>query len=93
MRKILATVLIASLLSAVSVAPAFAHKIHYPKGVVVLNPLLPVAAAVAFPAVIVANAAVPVPVGYGYAAPVAYSAPYYLPGPHYRGYRVYGRGW
>lgn len=89
MRKILAALIIAGLLSAVSVAPAFAHKIHYPKGVVVLNPLLPAATVVAVPAAIVANAAVPVPVY----APVAYSAPFCVPGPYYRGYRVYKRGW
>ena len=89
MKKILAALMIAGLLSAVSVAPAFAHKIHYPKGVIVLNPLLPVAASLAVPAAIVANAAGPVPVY----APVSYSAPYYVPGPYYRGYRVYRRGW
>jgi hypothetical protein len=83
MRKILATLIIASLLSATTVAPSFA-------GGYECNPFWPVAAALTTAAIIgsVANAAAPSPVVYGYGAPpatVVYTRPaaYYAPRPYY----------
>jgi hypothetical protein len=85
MRKIVVTLIVASLLSATTAAPVFAHGWdgypHVRGGI--FNPLWPVAAALAIPAAIVgtvANIAVPEPV---YAPPPApvYSGPatYYAP--------------
>jgi hypothetical protein len=86
MRKIVTTLIIAGLLSATSVAPAFADG-YYNGRVDVFNPLWPVAAALSIPAAIVgAVANLPVPVVYGYPAPVVYSNPYYQPGPYYAPY-------
>ena len=90
MRKMISTLIIASLVSATSVAPAYADGWRGHHGGV-FNPLWPVAVALSIPAAIigtVANAVTPVPVGYGYAAPpapVAYSGypTYYAPGAYY----------
>jgi hypothetical protein len=99
MRKIIATLIIASLFSATSAAPVFADgwRGHYNGGVGVFNPFWPVDVALSIPAAIigtVANAVVPAQVGYGYAAPpapVVYSGPatYYAPGPYYAPRVVY----
>jgi len=90
MRKITVTLLIASLLSASSVAPSFAGGYYYGGGYG-CNPLWPVAAALTTAAIIgsVVNASAPAQGGYGYAAPpprtVVYSRPatYYVPGTYY----------
>jgi hypothetical protein len=101
MRKIVVTLIVASLLSATSVAPVFADGwggYYHGRGGV-FNPFWPITAALAIPAAIVgsvASLAVPPPVGYGYAAPPVAVAPpvyprpvtYYAPGPYY-GPRVY----
>jgi len=90
MKKILVTLIIGSLLTAATAAPVFANGWdghHHLRGGI-FNPLWPVAVALSIPAAVVgtvANLAVPVPVGYGYAAPVqvapqVYSEPaYYAP--------------
>jgi hypothetical protein len=89
MRKIVVTIIVASLLSATTAAPVFAHGWdgypHVRGGI--FNPFWPVAAALAIPAAIVgtvANIAVPEPVYYPPPEPV-YSGPatYYAPGSFY----------
>ncbi len=95
MRKIVATLVVATLLSATASAPAFAdgwggHYHGRGGGVDPFWPITwPIAAALAIPAAIVgtaAHVAMP-PAGYGYAAPPApvYSRPatYYAPEPTY----------
>jgi hypothetical protein len=91
MKKIVVTLIAATLLSATTAAPVFAHG-YYGRGGVVIDPLWPVAAALAIPAAIlgtVANAITPAPVYVAPPAPV-YSGPatYYAPRPYYRP-RVY----
>jgi hypothetical protein len=74
MRKIVVTLIVASLLSATTAPPVFAngwggHSHGWHGGV---NIFWPIAAALTIPAAIigtVANLAVPPPLGYGYAAP------------------------
>jgi hypothetical protein len=101
MRKIVVTLIVATLLSATTAAPVFANEWggHYHGrggGVDPFWPITwPITAALAIPAAIigtVAHIAVPEPVGYGYAAPPApaYSGPatYYAPEPYYEP-RVY----
>jgi hypothetical protein len=82
MRKILATLIIASLLSAASVAPIFADENYY--GMSVFNPFWPIATALSIPASIIASVVSPgakVPVilptfpALPTPAPVAYSQP------------------
>jgi hypothetical protein len=90
MKKIVVTLIAATLLSATTAAPVFAHG-YYGRSVVV-DPLWPVAAALALPAAIlgtVANAITPEPVYVAPPAPV-YSGPatYYAPRTYYRP-RVY----
>lgn len=91
MKKIVVTLIAAALLSATTAAPVFAHG-YYGRGVVV-DPLWPVAAALALPGAIlgtVANAITPAPVYVSPYAPV-YSAPatYYAPRSYYYTPRVY----
>jgi hypothetical protein len=94
MRKILATLIMAGLLIATSVAPARAEENY---GISVFNPLWPVATALSIPAAVIASivnpgATVPVILPTVPApAPVVYSGPatYYVPGPYYAP-RVYG---
>jgi hypothetical protein len=84
MKKIVVTLIIGSLLTAATAAPVFANGWDgYPnvRGGI-LNPLWPVAVALSIPAAIVgtvANVAVPVPVGYGYAPQPQYVAPQVYP--------------
>ena len=93
MRKIMVTLIVASLLPATSAAPVFADGWGgYSHGRDCgFNPLWPIAAALAIPAAIigaVAQLPVPVPGGYVHAtppAPVVYARPatYYAPQPFY----------
>lgn len=76
MRKIVVTFIVASLLSATSAAPVFAHEWngYYHGSGVVFNPLWPITAALSIPAAIVgtiANSVVAGPGGYVYAVPPA----------------------
>jgi hypothetical protein len=104
MKKIVVTLIIATLLTATTAAPVLAHGRD-----VVFDPFWPITAALTIPAAIVDTAlhlAVPVPVVYSgpayyspapYYAPRVYVAPrgYYSPRVYYppRGYRVYRYGW
>ena len=92
MKKILITLIVASLLSLTSVAPVFAGGwgggYHGRGGG--FNPLWPIAAALTIPAAIigtVVNLAATVPAPYGYAAPQVPET-YYAPGAYY-GPRAY----
>ena len=87
MRKIVATLIVASLLSLTSVAPVSAGGwgggYHGRGGE--FNPLWPIAAALTIPAAIigtVVNLAATVPTTYGYAVPQAPET-YYAPGAYY----------
>src|SRR5208283_3601319 len=87
MRKIVVTLIVASLLSLTSVAPVFAGGwggwYHGRGGG--FTPLWPITAALAIPAAIigtVVNLAATVPAPYGYAAPEAPET-YYAPGGYY----------
>ncbi|HTP64826.1 MAG TPA: hypothetical protein VMJ66_05500 [Geobacteraceae bacterium] len=108
MKKFAITIVVASLLAATSAVPAFADGWgHHHGGVEVLNPLWPVAAALAIPAAIVgtvARLAVPPAPVYGYAAPpapVVYERPvayypqrvYAAPRAYYGGRVYYPRGY
>lgn len=96
MRKIVVTLIVASLLSATSAVPVFANEWNgYSHGSgVVFNPLWPITAALTIPAAIIgtiANSVVAGPGGYVYAVPpvpvrpVVYARPvsYYSPRPYY----------
>jgi hypothetical protein len=94
MKKLVVTLIIGSLLTAATAAPAFANGWdgypHVRGGI--FNPLWPVAAALAIPAAIVGTVAsitVPEPVGYGYAAPPVQVAPQVYSEPAYYAPRVY----
>ena len=92
MRKIVVTLIVASLLSATSAAPVFANGwggYYHGRGGG-FNPFWPIAAALAIPAAVVgtvAQLAVPQPGGYVYDAPPVpvYAGPatYYAPQPYY----------
>lgn len=95
MKKLVVTLIIGSLLTAATAAPVFANGWdghHHLRGGI-FNPLWPVAVALSIPAAIVGTAAslaVPVPVGYGYAAPPVTVSPYVYSGyPSYYAPRVY----
>ena len=87
MRKIVVTLIVASLLSLTSVAPVFAGGWgggHYGRGAG-FNPLWPITAALAIPAAVIGtivNLAATVPATYGYVAPQAPET-YYAPGAYY----------
>src|SRR5208337_2185299 len=87
MRKIVVTLIVASLLSLTSVAPVFAGGWgggHHGRGWG-FNPLWPITVALTIPAAIigtVANLAATVPATYGYAPPQAPET-YYAPGAYY----------
>jgi len=94
MRKIVATLIVASLLSLTSVAPVYAGGwggAYYGRGGG-CNPLWPITAALAIPAAIigtVVNLAATVPPTYGYAAPARYYAPRVYVRPAYYAPRAY----
>ena len=85
MRKIVITLIVASLLSSTSVAPVFAGGWgggHHGRGGE-FNPLWPIAAVLAIPAAVIGTVlAATVPPTYGYAAPQAPES-YYAPGAYY----------
>ena len=87
MRKIVVTLIVASLLSLTSVAPVFAGGWgggYYGRGGA-CNPLWPITAALTIPAAIigtVVNLAATVPPTYGYAVPQV-PVTYYAPGSYY----------
>src|SRR5512139_1504877 len=85
MRKIVITLIVASLLSSTSVAPVFAGGWgggHHGRGGE-FNPLWPIAAVLAIPAAVIGTVlAATVPPTYGYAAPQAPET-YYAPGAYY----------
>ena len=85
MRKIVITLIVASLLSSTSVAPVFAGGWgggHHGRGGE-FNPLWPIAAVLAIPAAVIGTVlAATVPPTYGYAEPQAPET-YYAPGAYY----------
>ena len=85
MKKIVITLIVASLLSSTYVAPVFAGGWgggHHGRGGE-FNPLWPIAAVLAIPAAVIGTVlAATVPPTYGYAAPQA-PEPYYAPGAYY----------
>jgi hypothetical protein len=86
MRKIIVTLIVASLLSLTSVPPVFAGEWgggYHGRGCG-FNPLWPITAALAIPAAIIGTVVnlATVPATYGYAAPQA-PGTYYVPGAYY----------